>query len=1267
MFAFNETATGHNHIIKNTECEDFSDSISNERYYIAIVADGHGAKECFRSGLGAKFAVEITKQCLKDFAESIIISPKEKITNKTVFITPRPFSEELLCDSEYYRNQEIKRLTDTIIYRWHDEVKNHYEQYPPTKEELKDNKVEDMDINNLSEDEKFHIYGTTLIAGLMLSKCLILIQQGDGRCEVFIESDKGLQIRQPIPWDSRCEYNVTTSMCDEDVVESIRSRFINLTKKKVIACYLGSDGVEDAYRDTYEDLGGSHKKMGGVDTFYKHLSYKIVKKGEIEFKQSLKKNLPDFSKNGLFSRTGSGDDVSIAGIVDVEALSKYVSQFKDDINIYKLDEELFWKGDELRGKLRKHGILKQNYLDSETAYEKAEDEYNRFVDAWEKRNRFGKPKNLEEEYWLRQRGRNLKQKCKEAAEQCLKDNKLFNDYDQTFNKIQDEIELLKQKKSDPDRNSYNSIADKNKIYNEEIQQELYETIEKLDNEIKDLDGQLERLEKDIEEERRRSEEEARRRAEEEARRKAEEEARRKAEKEARRKAEEERRKAEEERRRAEAEARRKAGQTTEDNKVFGFMSTINGLINGAVEKGGQYIEQGGKYIDNVLKFGPLGNLYISPDQMDSSVQMGSSEGEEQSRFGDSKAIEYETESSIKNTEEDKSDKQENQSDDSNDDLAGKDTPVVDESEENVPEPKQELTKQVDSTANLDNGTIPSGGVTESKESNPDPETSANVDPDSANVDSDSANVDQGTPANDDTGTPANDDPDSANVDQGTPANVASETPVNADQVTSANVASETPANADTETPVNVDQGTPVNADTETPVNVDQGTHVNADTETPVNVDQGTPVNADTETPANVATETPVNDDQVTSANDDTETPVNVDQGTPVKADTETPANVDQGTPVNADTETPANADTETPVNADQVTSANVDSETPANADTETPANADTETPANADTETPANADTETPANADTETPVNVDQGTPANADTETPVNADQGTSANVAPKTPANDDTETPANVAPETAANVATDSAKETDSKESETDETTTSEGGEQPQGGSQVLSDDSSNDSAGNNTPTVDESKENVTEETTLEVIEPVDLTDNLDDIVIIPNTGVTDSEESGTNETTTSESEEQPQGDQQQTLIEDFSNNSVVKETTQPVNEPKENVTEPKQEEKEFADPVDSAEVEIPPDKAEEDARKNAKKEVRNEDGSIPIEVKHTTKSNNKGETTRVVNSHYSERRISKEKYSCSVSRKFKVQLEIYPNPEFEEDDDIDDLYD
>ena len=34
-----------------------------------------------------------------------------------------------------------------------------------------------------------HLYGTTLIAALMVSKYLILIQQGDGRCDVFTKTE----------------------------------------------------------------------------------------------------------------------------------------------------------------------------------------------------------------------------------------------------------------------------------------------------------------------------------------------------------------------------------------------------------------------------------------------------------------------------------------------------------------------------------------------------------------------------------------------------------------------------------------------------------------------------------------------------------------------------------------------------------------------------------------------------------------------------------------------------------------------------------------------------------------------------------------------------------------------------------------------------------------------------------------------------------------------------------------------------------------------
>ena len=439
-----------------------------------------------------------------------------------------------------------------------------------------------------------------------------------------------------------------------------------------------------------------------------------------------------------------------------------------------------------------------------------------------------------------------------------------------------------------------------------------------------------------------------------------------------------------------------------------------------------------------------------------------------------------------------------------------------------------------------------------------------------------------------------------------------------------------------------------------------------------------------------------------------------------------------------------------------------------------------------------------------------ESGTPVNTDIATSTNAEASEEVKETNQEPTEFD-ESKENVE-ETKQEVTelvdlTDNLEGTDSKESAT-YSTTSEGGEQPQSSSQVLSDDSSNDSSENNTQPVNEPKENVTEETSLEVIASVDseetdskksetdeattsedkehlkvdskdlsddsiigiegkdqsssdsvdnnvtqspeeeqeLADTADPFAHLNNIrplieAEMDSEESGTDETTTSESEEQPQDDQQQTLIEDFSANSMVKETTQPVesikdveesradeqrdneayssslldtskdiesvidssddtpnddqgtpanvdsdsaketdskesetnetttskggeqpqddtqnlsddsisdsagnntqpiDEPKENVAQPKQEEKGFADHIDSAGREIQPDKVEISDKLKAKKEVRNEDGSIPIEVKHIPKTKDE-KTTKVINSFHVRRKISREVVSLET---------------------------
>ena len=73
-FIFSKTVIGYSHILKNTPTEDASGFYADPdgRYHIAIISDGHGDKNCFRSTFGSKAVVESAMKNLKIFAEKIL-------------------------------------------------------------------------------------------------------------------------------------------------------------------------------------------------------------------------------------------------------------------------------------------------------------------------------------------------------------------------------------------------------------------------------------------------------------------------------------------------------------------------------------------------------------------------------------------------------------------------------------------------------------------------------------------------------------------------------------------------------------------------------------------------------------------------------------------------------------------------------------------------------------------------------------------------------------------------------------------------------------------------------------------------------------------------------------------------------------------------------------------------------------------------------------------------------------------------------------------
>lgn len=346
ILAFHKSVQGSNHIAWGRPCEDASGSYANpeKHYYVAAVSDGHGADECYRADKGSKIAVEIAMKNLQELAEKMTRTPEQEAR----------FYQDML-GSVRYQQMTMRHLTDVIHAEWVDRVREDLRTNAPTEEELAP-LLEKKKRNYAQSDRPEQIYGCTLMAALWMQKCLLLIHQGDGRCDVFYTDGT---VNQPIPWDSRCVGTQTTSLCDDDAEPSFRSCVIDFQKKPVMACYLGCDGVEDAYRDSEEN-------MAGVHTFYKGLTYEVAHRTPEQLDAYLAEMLPRFSCAGLYNMSGSGDDVSVAAIVDTDAIRPFTAGFLRDTQVYTAKEDVFWKEDAVRSKIRKHGILQRRLGEAET-------------------------------------------------------------------------------------------------------------------------------------------------------------------------------------------------------------------------------------------------------------------------------------------------------------------------------------------------------------------------------------------------------------------------------------------------------------------------------------------------------------------------------------------------------------------------------------------------------------------------------------------------------------------------------------------------------------------------------------------------------------------------------------------------------------------------------------------------------------------------------------------------------------------------------------
>ena len=298
---------GQSHLEKNIVCQDSVQYIQSLNYTVAAVSDGHGGEKYFRSDKGSEFAAYISCEKISEF----LLNSNYPLLN------------------EKEKEAAIYQLIDSIVTEWNIAVREHIAHFP-----FKDNELGFVDDKDIDEYKKhtvkeqysirskepysaiFKAYGATLICVGVNKEFGIGLQIGDGKCVAMYED---CSMDEPIPWDEKCHLNKCTSICDEEAVNEFR---VYIWEDKMPMCiYIASDGIDDTFSDQ-------------LYSFYRNVTLDLIKPEFRNNVEQLGKKLPEISMNG------SQDDVSIAGIINVELARKRKDDIIEDLKTKQLEYQL---------------------------------------------------------------------------------------------------------------------------------------------------------------------------------------------------------------------------------------------------------------------------------------------------------------------------------------------------------------------------------------------------------------------------------------------------------------------------------------------------------------------------------------------------------------------------------------------------------------------------------------------------------------------------------------------------------------------------------------------------------------------------------------------------------------------------------------------------------------------------------------------------------------------------------------------------------------
>lgn len=264
---FNITCKGERHKVEGIPCQDYSLSMNTDEVVMAVVCDGHGAPQHFRSEIGARLAAEAVTEIVQEMLNDEFTAAL-KGKPFTAYGTMRGHDVSNIKDYAYLT---ICNLVLNIIKCWDDKVKDHVEAHPLSDKEAETIPKRLADAFRAGKVFNF-AYGTTLLAHIQTKDFWFAFQIGDGKIISFNNEYVELPVRE----DKACHDNITTSLCNNDALDDVRVSYAG-DGQFPDAVFLCTDGLEKAFSSdeklaSYLDTILNVLRLGGKDILLSKLT-----------------------------------------------------------------------------------------------------------------------------------------------------------------------------------------------------------------------------------------------------------------------------------------------------------------------------------------------------------------------------------------------------------------------------------------------------------------------------------------------------------------------------------------------------------------------------------------------------------------------------------------------------------------------------------------------------------------------------------------------------------------------------------------------------------------------------------------------------------------------------------------------------------------------------------------------------------------------------------------------------------------------------------